>query len=211
MVSNIGNRVSPSLPSRRRTRLLSTSDARPSRTSMSASGADRLDRLEVDAPANTEKHANSSLVGRLEQVVAPARWHLAASAGGPAGRARRRRGATAGAPGDPAIAAGRQQLDARRGELDGQRQAVEPVADLDHRRAGSRSVETRSSGITARARSTNSATASNCGAPVDARHRPSRVRHRERRHRVLPLPVDPERLAAGRPGCPARARRPAAP
>ncbi len=131
--------------------------------------------------------------GGVEQVVAPgdgapqrllARRQVARSP---------RRAGTGRCSSAPASPRRRQQPDARGGQLDGERQAVEPVADLDHA-ARSSSVRSKS-GITARARSRNSATASDCGARPTSRNR-RRVGHRQRRHRVLLLAGDTQRLAA---------------
>ena len=59
---------------------------------------------------------------------------------------------------------------ARRGELDRQRQPVEPAADLDHR-AGDCRRSARSCGISARTRSTNSAHRAVCRRVADVRRR----------------------------------------
>ena len=83
----------------------------------------------------------------------------------------------------------RQQLHARRGELDRERDALEPAADL---RDGLEVVvgRARSSASTSCARSTKSCTAGESAPPSPA------TRHRERRHRVLALAADAERRAA---------------
>ena len=58
--------------SRRRTRLLSTSDERPSRTSTPGVGAHRLDGLQVHGTSEHGAAPEQVAIERLQQVVAPA-------------------------------------------------------------------------------------------------------------------------------------------
>ena len=148
-----------------RSRLLSTSDAepvqhvdaqrrRPRRTTASAASS-------VQPPTKTASRANSALLGLVEQVVAPgdrrpqrllARRQVARRR--PVSSGSRRSSRASSACGDSS-------LHPRRGQLDRQRQPVQPARRSRPPPARSRSVSAKS-GCTARARSTNSATAAYC-------------------------------------------------
>ena len=117
--------------------------------------ADALAAASVKPPTNTPSWANSRCAVRVEQVVAPAdRGAQRPLAVGRVARA----GAEQVEPAPEAVEdlARGEDLDARRRELDRQRQAVEPAADLRDRASSSASTQP---GSTARARRTNSATA----------------------------------------------------
>ena len=87
-------------------------------------------------PEKTERRAKSVAGGRVEQVVAPfdRRAQRPLALGRVAGTARQD-GERRVEPLEKPL--GREQLRPRRGELDGEREAVEAAADLLHRRVGS--------------------------------------------------------------------------
>jgi hypothetical protein len=109
--------------------------------------ADRLGRLQRPAAHEHGQAPEQRLLGRREQVVAPgdgaaqrlvARRHVTCPAGQEAQALREARQDRLRL----------EQLHARRGQLDGQRQAVEPTADLrDRRRILVRGREVRSDGL----------------------------------------------------------------
>ena len=129
-----------------RSRLLSTSEVTPSRTSTASRSrrvADRLRRLKVKPPAKTASRRKSACSSAGEQVVAPGdRVAHRLLPGGQVARA-------AGQQRQPPLQPGeqrrrREDLDARGGQLDGQRQAVQAAADLgDRRRRSRRSARSR--------------------------------------------------------------------
>ena len=145
--------------------------------------------------------AKSALLVRRRAARSSSRSSRAACAGARAGRARRRSGAGAAARAARAAARGESAFDARGGELDRERQVVEPAADLaidsssarspgDRARARARKRPTPSSGasggttyscspatrsgsrlVTSRSRSGHAASSSATSAP---RRRPAR-------------------------------------
>ena len=135
-VSSMTKRGSRRPSTRWTSRLLSTSAATPCRTSTPRSSqriADGLGRLERAAAGEDREPAEEPLLGRRQQVVAPLDRAAAGSAAAPAGPARRRSGARAGRSIRASSSRGRQDLHPRGGELDRERQAIEPAADVDHR------------------------------------------------------------------------------
>ena len=130
-----------------RTRLLSTSEAMPSRTSMprirpspaTASAASSVQPADEDGQAPEER-----LLGGVEQVVAPG--DRVAQGPLPRRASRRLPPVSSGKPRSrrASSASGGSSLDAGGGQLDGQRQPVEPPADVgDGRRRSPRSARSR--------------------------------------------------------------------
>ena len=153
------NRGVPRSPSWRPSRLFASKDSRPSRTASprSASPQTASAASRVKPPTNTEMRRNSRCSAAIEEVVAPAdrggqrplpRWHVPRSAD---------------EQGQRVFQAFQQHLrrqhpQAGRGELDGQRQPVEPSADFGH--GGGVIGGQRRRGRTLEPRSMNSRTAS---------------------------------------------------
>ncbi len=167
-------------------------------------GTDRLGGLQGAAPEDGQPPEQRLLV-RRQQVVAPGDG----VAQGPlAGRQVAR---AAGQQRQPALhplehRPRRQRPDAGGGQLDRQRQPVQPLADLgDGRRRSRRSA--RSPARAAWARSTNRRTASNW-ARCSGRGRSPAVRQGQRRHRILALAVDAQDGPAGDQDLQARAPTP---
>ena len=120
-------------------------------------------RRAVKPPTKTASRRNSACsLGRAGR--GSRRSRRAASAAGLARRAARRSAAAAAAPAAQQLGR-RQQLDPRRGQLDRQRQPVQPAADRGHRRRRSSAVRAKS-GRTSAARSTNSRTAATPASPA---------------------------------------------
>jgi hypothetical protein len=94
-------------------------------------GGDRLDRLGQGRGKEGEEHEEALLAG-LEEVVAPLdrRPERLLALGQVAGPAAEELQAVSEAV---AESLGREEVQARRGQLDGQRQAIETPADLEHR------------------------------------------------------------------------------
>ena len=134
IVSSIPNRGSPPIPSDCRTRLFSTSDPSVSSTSPSTSPrAHLLDCLEPRA-AHEHRQAGEQRPLRLfEHVVAPRdRAAQGLLALGEVAGAAGEQSETVLEPAEHRLR--REDSDARRRQLDGQRQAVEAHADLRHGR-----------------------------------------------------------------------------
>ena len=153
-----------------RSRLLSTSDARPSSTSMpevAIGVADRLGRLQRAAADEHRQPPEQRLLAGRRAGRSSRRSRRAASAGGPAGRARRRSAAAAVAPAAPAAPAGESSLirAAASSIASGRPSSRRQISAT----AGAFSSVTAKSGLIAAARSTNSATAAYCDSALERR------------------------------------------
>ena len=201
----------PGSPSRR-TRLLATSDSRPSRlsTSPSSRSAHGVGGFQRPAADEDGEAAEEAALGLVQQVVAPGdRVAQRLLTGRQVACAAGQEGKSSLQPADDRL--GREQADPGGRQLDRQRQAVQPDADLGDRGGvlvGEREVRPDAS----RARSRNSATAGVLGDRSRRRQSAARSGQGQRRDGVLVLAAQAERLAAGdqdlRPGrAPLAARR----
>ncbi len=141
-------------------------------------GADASAASSVKPPGEDREARNSARSGSVEQVVAPVDQRAQRLL------ARQRGAVAAGQQAEAIVQARRDALDrqrahARGGELERERNAVQPPADVGDRGARSASV-TRKAGCAAAARSTNSRTASNCASAVDGDRLPMRRASRAR-------------------------------
>ena len=130
--SRASRAAGPDSSSTLRTRLLSTSDARRSTTSTrpAARGAPPPPRRPRPAPTGTRTGAGRRRARRRRAGRSSTRSCSAASAAAPAGRGRRRAGRSRRLRSRSRSSSGENSRSRRGGELDRERQSVEPRADL---------------------------------------------------------------------------------
>ena len=169
-------------PSRhRRSRLWSTRTAEPVEhveSSVSA-GADRLGRLQRAAAGEDGQAAEQRLLRGGRAGRSSRRSRRASSAGGPAVARPAGQQRQPAAPAAPAAPGGEKQLDPRRGQLDRQRQPVQPPADLGHGRGVLRRSGRSPAGRPAR----------RCDEQAHRRHLRPVVCHRRQAARVAAAPA----------------------